>query len=270
MSGVRQTMKAIILAAGKGTRLRPLTYGIPKPLLPVAGKPIIDYVIENILTCSAVDGIYIAVSYPEAEDNYVQASLRNYLKHRKYGRIVAKAVTTLCWETGGDLRICLGETGIDDRFIVCNGDTLTSIDLDKMLAFHENCRKKHGTFATVSLFKVAKKEVHRFGIAELEGKMIKKFVEKPTPEQAFSRLASAGYYIIDKEIVSSIDEYVPTVKHRLEDILLPKLAERNKLAGYWFTPPYWMDIGSSQSYLCANELILRRKGIIPPTLEFEE
>ena len=266
-------MKSVILAAGKGTRLRPLTYAIPKPVLPVAGRPVIDYVVENVLTCSEVDEIVIASSH-EGYDAF-----ERYMTYRKYSRDVKiEIVETKGWETGGDLRICIEEANIDDAFIACNGDTITSIDIDQMLEFHRILKEKKGTTAICALFEVPEESISRFGIAELDeihiierdkcySTLIKNFVEKPTGRIS-SRLANAGYYIIDKEVLERKDIYLPASVSRLEKTMLEKLAEEKKLASYVFYPPLWLDIGTFESYVEANKMIINGKGIIPPPLDY--
>jgi len=240
-------MKAIILAAGKGTRLKPLTYGIPKPLLPVGGRPVIDYVIENLLTAnSEIDEIVVAVSY-------MKENIENYLKHAYLDGPKIQTVTTLGWDTGGDLRTILIEKGLNEPVIVAYGDNITKIDIGQMLAFH----KKNGRLATVALFQVPQEEVSRFGIVELDGDRITSFTEKPAPGTAKSNIASAGYYILEQKAL----DLVPYEKVKVESSLFPLLASKNQLSGYIYHPPYWLDIGTIESYRKANKMM---EGILPP------
>ncbi|MFH1450882.1 MAG: nucleotidyltransferase family protein [archaeon] len=242
-------MKALILAAGEGTRLRPLTYGIPKPLLPVAGTPTIDYVIENVLNCQEIDGIFVGVSH-------LENAIENYFSNKKY-RVPVKTVHTPCNETGGDLKV-LGKTAeISGTFLACNGDNITEIDLTPVVQFH---REKHA-LATIVLFKVPDSDVTRFGIADIdENGKVRKFVEKPALEDAPSNLAHAGYVVMESEILDRI----PEGKTRIERDTLTKVAEEGKLYGYVVEPPHWLDIGTLDSYLEANKIILQQKGIVPP------
>jgi len=242
-------MKALILAAGEGTRLRPLTYGIPKPLLPVAGTPTIDYVIENALKCEEVDSVYVGVSH-------LENAIENYFSNKKYN-VPVKTVHTPCNETGGDLKVLAETAGVNETFLACNGDNITEIDLNQVVEFHR--QKK--ALATIVLFKVPDADVSRFGIADIdENGRINKFIEKPSIDSAPSNLAHAGYVVMEPEIIDRI----PEGKTRIEQDTLTKVAEDGKLYGFVADPPHWLDIGTLDAYLEANKIILQQKGIVPP------
>jgi mannose-1-phosphate guanylyltransferase len=244
------TMRALILAAGGGTRLRPLTYAIPKPLLPVAGKPCIDYVIENVLTYADIEGIYVGISH-------MQESIENYFAHKRYP-VHIQTVITLCWETGGDLKILATAANVSDTFIACNGDTVTNINLTEVIEFH----KSHDGLATVVLFSVPERDVPRFGIADFDQATgtINKFIEKPSIGDAPSNLANAGYYIMEPAIL----DYIPYGKVRMEQEVFNTLADQNMLYGYVIKPKFWLDIGTLESYILANKLMIEEQGLVPP------
>lgn len=245
-------MKAIILAAGEGTRLRPLTHMTPKPLLPIAGKPIFEYAIENILTCPQVDSIFLAV---RASDHRNE-SIKEYLTSRNYG-VAVKIVNVLGWETGGDLKAAAHEAEIDGTFIAVYGDIVTKIRLDKLLAFHLENKKS----ATMSLFPVSENDKSRFGIAELEGNVIKSFVEKPeNPQAVKSNYANAGYYVFEKNVL----DMIPYGKVKTVHTAIPNLVKNRDIAGCLVNPPFWFDIGTLESYNRANQLLLNGGGIVPP------
>lgn len=241
-------MKAIILAAGKGTRLKPLTYGIPKPLLPVGGKPVIDYVIDNLLTArDELDQIFVAVSY-------MREVIENYLRHTPRDHISIEAVTTLGWETGGDLHTIVVEKDIDEPIIVAYGDNVTNINIGEMIRHH----RRSGKLATVALFRVPWSEVDRFGIAEVDAdSTITSFIEKPSRQQAKSNLANAGYYILEPPVL----EAIPHKKVKTEHVVFPTLARKGQLGAYIYNPSYWLDIGTLESYRKANKML---EGILPP------
>ncbi|HDD72687.1 MAG TPA: nucleotidyltransferase family protein, partial [Candidatus Aenigmarchaeota archaeon] len=196
------SMKAIILAAGKGTRLRPLTYGIPKPLLPVKGRPVLDWVIRNIMTCSKIDEIIVAISGTTGNDLHERIlshthgiCIDSYVRNLGYGCSI-KTVPTPQRETAGDLLHVLVDNEMKSgTVVVAYGDNLTHVNLKNMLEYHERCRERLGISATVLLFEVPEKDVGRFGIARIKEKdgfnLIESFVEKPNPEEAPSRLANA-------------------------------------------------------------------------------
>ncbi|NYZ78895.1 nucleotidyltransferase family protein [Candidatus Micrarchaeota archaeon] len=239
-------MKAIILAAGKGIRLRPLTYGIPKPLLPVGGKPVIDFVIDNLLTCKEIDTIYVGVSH-------MQNMISSYLAHTPRDDVVIETVSTLCWETAGDIKVISVEKGIREPVVVAYGDNVTRINIDRLVKFH----RKMGKSATVALFKVPWDEVSRFGVAKLERGIVSEFIEKPQRGKAPSNLANAGYYVIEPEVISRI----PYSKVKMESSLFPKLVQEGELAGLAYNLRYWLDIGTIEAYRKANRMI---EGILPP------
>ncbi|MBI5061136.1 MAG: nucleotidyltransferase family protein [Candidatus Aenigmarchaeota archaeon] len=270
-------MKAIILAAGKGTRLKPLTYGIPKPLLPVKGKPIVDWVIGNILTSKDIDEIIVAIAGFTSEEFSERVMshthgicIENYLKNLNYGRKI-KTIPTPQRETAGDLKFVLDEIGLKSgTVIVAYGDNLTKVDMSKLLKYHEDCKKKLGISGTVLLFEVPEKDVNRFGIAKtkkVDGfDLIETFIEKPKISEAPSRLANAGYYVLE---VEDIFDMLTKERIKVEQSLFPALAKKGKLAGYVEKIPFWIDIGTLEAYEEANKLA-HENLIIPPSISNNE
>jgi len=242
--GVEKQMKAIILAGGKGTRLRPLTYGIPKPLLPVGGKPVIDFVIDNLLTCKEIDTIYVGISHGATQ-------IDSYLRNTRLTDNIL-TVNTLGWETAGDLRTIMIEKDIYEPVVVAYGDNVTRINIGRLVKFH----RKVGMTATIALFRVPKDEVRRFGVARMENNLITEFVEKPKGK-VVSNLANAGYYVVEPQAFYN-SEYR---KGKMEDLVFPTLARENRLAGLVFNLPYWLDIGTLDAYRKANRMV---ETILPP------
>lgn len=267
-------VKAIILAAGRGTRLKPLTYGIPKPLLPVKGRPMVDWVIRSVLN-NKVDEIIIGVSGTVGDD--VQERMLShihgicidaYIKNLNYNCPI-KTIPTPQRETAGDLRFILEEAHIKKgTIIVAYGDNLTLIDIDKLIDYHERCRRELHTVGTVVLFEAPESEVHRFGIAKLKNvngfDLIENFIEKPTLQQAPSRLANAGYYMLD---VEEIFDMLSREKIKVEHSLFPALASQNRLAGFVTKLPYWIDISTIESYELANKMAHENLILPPPAPE---
>ncbi|MFP3949712.1 MAG: NDP-sugar synthase [Candidatus Micrarchaeia archaeon] len=232
-------MQGIILAAGKGKRMRPLTYSIPKPLLPVGGHPVLDYVIRNMESCKSIDSLTIGVSY-------FSELIRNHLSHKKSRLSPIKTVNTFGWETGGDLKSIIHHLDLDSTIIVGYGDNITEIDLGHMLDFH----KSQGRPATLALFEVPKKDAPRFGLAQVDGTEITEFFEKPEGEPP-SLLANAGYYILEPEAFNRLT----FDKKKIEETLFPQLVSSGEMSAYVWKPPIWMDIGDYESYRLANKMI---------------
>lgn len=264
-------MKAIILAGGRGTRLRPLTNGIPKPLLPVKGRPMIDWIIRSII-CDRIDEIIIGVPGTYGDDpqermmsNIHGLCMENYIRSLDYTKKI-RTIPTPLRETGGDLRYILEESGIrTGPVLVVYGDNLTQLNIDDLIDYHETCRRNTGTSATVVLFEAPESEVHRFGIAKINQSngitFIENFIEKPNLQQAPSRYANAGYYVLN---VEDVFDLLPRGRVKTEHSVFPALAGQGRLAGYVTKVPYWIDISTLEAYDIANKLA--HDGLIlPPT-----
>ena len=248
-------MKAIILAAGDGTRLRPLTYTTAKPLIHVAGRPMIEYVLDNLATCLDLTDVYIAARASELAGQ----AIKQYFEKTQGRPFNVHVINVLGRETGGDLKDTAYEAGVGrgETFIVCFGDNITKINMEDMLMYHH----AHKSMVTVALFPVPENDITRMGIADLDaGGYIRTFVEKPkTLGEAPSNLANAGYYVMHADLLNLI----PFGRTKTESVLLPELAKRGQVAGYRYDPPFWLDVGTIESLLTANALLLKRAGIEP-------
>lgn len=238
-------MQAVILAGGQGTRLRPLTLTCPKPLLPIANVPMIRRIVDKLP--EDVDEVLLAV-------NYKLDMLRDYFARHDIGRRVTVVEEKEPLGTAGAIKNV--EPHIDGPFFVFNGDILDSLDLDAFRRFHER-RKGIGT---ISLWSVA--DPRHFGVMEMKGERIMRFVEKPeTKEQAPSNLANAGTYLLEPQIFDLIKADTPTSIER--ETFPALLASGGALYGYPFEG-FWVDCGRPETYLKANEAVLRHGG--RPTL----
>ena len=260
-------MKAIILAAGKGTRMRPLTYGIPKPLLPVKGVPIIDWVIGNLRKCGEIDEIIIAIAGDTDEISKIQGlCIEKYISEKYAGSI--SIVRTEQKETSGDLKKVLRERGLKSGpVLVAYGDNLSDVNVTALLDYHRNCRAAHGTSATVALFEVSEENARRLGVATLKKEkgfvLVDKFVEKPrNPE---SHMANAAYYILE---LDDVEKLVEDRVVKIEQSLFPLLAGQGRLAGVAEKISFWIDIGTLESYEAANKFA-HENVIIPPPVPNE-
>ena len=265
-------MKAIILAAGKGTRMRPLTYGVPKPLLPLGGKPMLDWIIKSVLSGNNIEEVFVGISGTSGKNLSERVlshthgiCIDSYLKNREYG-VPVSTVPTPMKETAGDILHIIQENDITDgSILVAYGDNLTQFNVRKMMDYHKKCREEQGVSATVLLFEAPQDELNRFGIAEIEKAgeitLIKQFVEKPSLEEAPSNLANGGYYIL--EIGDIIDKF-PREKVKVERSIFPELAREGKLAGFISKLPFWMDISTIEAYDKASRMAHDGVILAPP------
>jgi mannose-1-phosphate guanylyltransferase len=218
-----------MLVGGKGTRLRPLTYRIPKPLVPVMGKPLMMHVIDSLP--SEVDEIIIPISYK-------RDMMEEYLRKHRPGRKVTLVDEPEALGTGGAVKNV--EEFIDGQFLVMNGDVISSLDVAAFLAFH----RKKKAFASISLWPVD--DPTPFGVAQLDANQrIVRFLEKPKREEAFSDLINAGAYALEREVL----DYIGKGFVSMEREVFPKILDRG-MYGYTFDG-YWVDCGRRENYLDA-------------------
>ena len=232
-------MKALILAGGVGTRLRPLSCTRPKLLFPVANKPLLDWTLER-LAKNGVEEVILAVNY------MAQAFIQRY-GTTKFGMKILYSREGRPLRTGGPIKKAEELIGHDEPFLVLNGDILTNMNYANLVKKH----KENNAIATIALYKV--EDPSRYGIAEMTGKnRVLRFLEKPTRKEAPSSLANAGIYVLNPEIF----DYIPSGRPvSIEHETFPKLAGKGKLFGYSFEE-LWTDIGELGDYLKANRLWL--------------
>jgi mannose-1-phosphate guanylyltransferase len=229
-------MKAMVLAAGKGTRLFPLTADIPKPMAPVAGKPIMEHIFE-LLARSGIEEIHANVHY------LADAILGH---DDEETRVANTAVCFTCEEellgtAGGVRRMASAVSGgFDETFVVVMGDALTDIDVREVVSFH----RERGAAATLALMPV--ENTTQYGVVELDAENnVASFQEKPNPEEAISNLANTGIYVLEPEVL----EYIPqdTFFDFAEDVFPALLEAGEKMVGYEGAF-YWSDIGTLEAY----------------------
>jgi len=232
-------LKAVILAGGFGTRLRPLSCTRPKLLFPVGNKPLLDWKLER-LAKSGIKEVILAVNY------MAEAFIQRY-GDSAYGMKLFYSREEKPLRTGGPIKNAEELIGREEIFLVLNGDILTNLDYSKLVKEH---REKDAT-ATIALYHV--EDPSRYGVAELtEKNRVVRFVEKPVREKAPSNLINAGVYVLEPEIFDYIPKGQPV---SIEREVFPKLADEQKLYGYPFEG-LWTDIGKPEDYLKANELLL--------------
>ncbi|MDI6708008.1 MAG: NDP-sugar synthase [Candidatus Thermoplasmatota archaeon] len=230
-------MEAVILAGGLGTRLRPLTYTRPKPLLPILNKPMIQRFLETIP--KEVDKVIIPL-------NYLRNMVEDFLKSIDSGKEIICIEEKEPLGTGGAVKNV--ENYLSDTFLVLNVDVISSIDISDFIKFH---RANKG-IATISAWPVEFPE--EFGVMELDkDKRILRFQEKPKREEAFSNLINAGAYALELEIL----DYIPSNKFvSMEREIFPIVLDK-RMYGYEFGG-YWLDTGRPIDYINAHKILLEK------------
>jgi len=226
--------RAIVLCGGEGTRLRPITYSMPKSLIPVNGKPVVEHIFD-LLKRYGVRNVIVSVGYLKEK---IIAEKKNWPKYGMHFSFVEEAKPL---GTAGPLR--LAEAMLTKTFIASNGDELKDIDIAKMYEAH----RRNRALATIALAKV--EDPSHYGIARLEGERIIEFVEKPAKDEAPSHFASAGFYIIEPEVIRMIPENKFCM---LEKDVFPRLARQGKLFGFAFSGQFF-DTGTPERYELAKK-----------------
>jgi len=234
-------LKALILAGGFATRLRPLSCSRPKTLLPIVNKPLLEWIFER-LAKNGVDEAILAVN----------ALTQFYIKQQrppKHGLKIKFSIDPpkMPLGTAGPIKKAEKLLGHDEPFIVLNGDIFAELSYRKLLSTH----LKTNALATIALCNV--EDPCRYGVAEIgKGNLIKRFIEKPAKDKAPSNLINAGVYVLSPKVF----DYIPLGRAvSIEREIFPKLANEEKLYGYPING-LWMDIGRPEEYLETNKIIL--------------
>lgn len=247
-------MKAMILAAGKGTRVRPITYTIPKPMIPILQKPVMEFLVE-LLRQHGFNEIMVNVSHLAAEiENYFRDGQRFGVQigYSFEGRVVdGELVGEALGSAGGMRRIQDFYPFFNDTFIVLCGDALIDLDLTKAVEWH----RQQGAIATIVMKNVPPSEVSSYGVVvtDDEGR-IKAFQEKPAVEEALSNCINTGIYIFEPEVL----DYIPSGQEfDIGSDLFPKLVEMGA-PFYGISMDFeWVDIGKVPDYWHAIRSVLR-------------
>ncbi|MST33284.1 NTP transferase domain-containing protein [Acidimicrobiaceae bacterium USS-CC1] len=237
-------MRAVVLVGGMGTRLRPLTLSVPKQMLPVGGRPMIEHVVEH-LAVHGVDEVVLALGFRP------DAFLAAYPDGRCRGVKLRYAVEAEPLDTAGAVAFAAGEAGVDETFVVCNGDVLTDLDLTELVAFH----RRSAALATISLTPV--EDPSAFGVVPTDGDgRVLAFIEKPRREEAPTNLINGGTYVLEPEVLERIP---PGRRVSIERETFPELAATGRLYAL-ASAASWLDAGTPATYLAAN---LRHAGDAP-------
>lgn len=259
-------MKAMILAAGKGTRVRPITYTIPKPMIPILQKPVMEFLLE-LLRKHGFDQIMVNVSHLAEEiESYFRDGQRfgvqiaySFEGQIEDGRLVGAAIGS----AGGLRRIQDFNPFFDDTFVVLCGDALIDLDLTAALQYH----REKGAIATIVTKSVPRESVSSYGVVVTdEDGRIQAFQEKPSVDEALSTQINTGIYIFEPEIIDFIP---PNQEYDLGGDLFPRLVEKGAAFFAVNMDFEWVDIGKVPDYWQAIRGVLSQeiKNVSIPGIE---
>jgi mannose-1-phosphate guanylyltransferase / phosphomannomutase len=228
-------VKAVVMAGGEGTRLRPLTSNQPKPMVQIAGKPCMEHIVE-LLVKHGFDDVIVTVAFmPQAIRGYFGAG-------ESHGASIRYSVEESPAGTAGSVK--LAEEALDETFLVISGDALCDIDLSDLVRFH----REKGGVATLGLKSVP--NPLEFGIVVTDDdSRVERFLEKPSWGQVFTDTINTGIYVLEPEVL----RHIPTDRpYDFSKELFPLLLEMGKLLYGYVADGYWQDIGNLDQYRQAN------------------
>jgi NDP-sugar pyrophosphorylase family protein len=234
-------MKAILLAGGQGTRLRPLTLHTPKPIVPIFDRPFLRYQIDRLRQVPEIDEIILSLNYRPERIEEVFGDGSDLGVRLKY------VVEPEPLGTGGGIKFAAGDYR-DGPIVVFNGDVFTSVDLGAVIALHRERRAR----ATIVLTPVDNPSA--FGLVETdEAGNIRDFLEKPSPHQIRCDTINAGIYVLEPE---SLDRIPTNTNYSIERGYFPSLVkDRSTFVAYIYRG-YWIDIGTREKYVQAHRDIM--------------
>ncbi len=230
-------MRAIILAGGFGTRLRPLTSHLPKPMVPILGRPMMEHVVGAVRKCGITDCVSLL---------YYQADLiqGHFGDGAGFGVDMRYVLSQGDWGTAGAVKNAAGL--VDETVLVISGDVLTDFDLRKAVEFH----KSKSAAVTIVLTKVEKPLAFGIVIIDPETGEIKRFLEKPAWGQVFSDTVNTGIYVIEPHVL----DYIPkNEEFDFSKNLFPLLMKKGEPLYGYVAEGYWRDVGNLREYRRANE-----------------
>ena len=241
-------MQAVVLVGGEGTRLRPLTYGTPKPMVPIMNVPFLARTLERLYTAEIREVILAAGYMPQAIVDY-------FGDGTQLGMKVTYAIEETPLGTAGAIKNV--EPHIHGPFFVLNGDILTSLDLRAMREYHH----EKGGIGTIHLIRV--EDPSHFGcvVHDATGR-VSAFVEKPPEGEEPTDEINAGTYLLEREIL----EYIPPGQNvSIERATFPEVIAKGKAIYAYTTSDYWLDLGRPEQYLAAHRDVL--SGAMPLAIE---
>jgi mannose-1-phosphate guanylyltransferase / phosphomannomutase len=228
-------MRAVVMAGGEGTRLRPLTSNQPKPMVPIVGKPCMEHILD-LLRLHGLEDVIVTVAF-------LPQQIRSYFGNGEtLGMTIEYSVEEAPLGTAGSVRLASGR--LDDTFLVISGDALCDIDLTKLVEFHE----EKGAAVTIGLKSVPNPLEFGIVVTDDEGR-IERFLEKPSWGQVFSDTINTGIYVLEPEVL----RHIPTDRpFDFSKELFPLLLEMGRPMYGHVCDGYWQDIGNLDQYRQAN------------------
>lgn len=233
-------MQAVILVGGLGSRLRPITYDIPKALVPLRNRPFMGYMLD-FLRNGGLDGAVLSLGYlPDPIQDYL-------CEHDLQGFSVDYAVEDRALGTAGGIKNAQQYLRGDGPVVAVNGDVLSGADLGNLVEVH----RKSGALATITLTSV--EDPTAYGLVEVDHEMVvRRFIEKPAADEVTTNLVNAGIYVLEPEVLDMIP---PGREVSIEREVFPELQAMGRLGAH-VSSSYWRDIGTPRSYLAASHDVL--------------
>jgi mannose-1-phosphate guanylyltransferase len=244
-------MQAVILVGGLGTRLRPITYDVPKALVPLRNRPFIGYMLD-FLKSGGLDGAVLSVGY-------LPTPIQEYLAECDLeGFSVDYAVEDRALGTAGGIKNAACYLRGGGPVVAVNGDVLSGLELKRLIEKHQET----DALATITLTSV--EDPTAYGLVEVDHDMVvHRFIEKPAADEVTTSLVNAGIYVLEPEVL----EMIPRGQEvSIERAIFPELQAMGRLRAY-ISSSYWRDIGTPRSYLAASHDVL--SGVVGASDSFD-
>jgi NDP-sugar pyrophosphorylase family protein len=242
-------MRAILLAGGRGTRLRPLTLHTPKPIVPIFDRPFLQYQIDLLRQVPEIDEVVLSLNYQPGRIGEVFGDGADLGVRLRY------VVEPTPLGTGGAIKFAAGEHA-GDPLVVFNGDVLTAVDLPAVIRLHRERRAR----ATIVLTPVENPRAYGLVEADAQGN-VSAFLEKPSADQISVNTINAGIYVLEPDTLERIPK--DTV-FSIERGYFPSLIERAETFVAYVYDGYWIDIGTPEKYRQAHVDIMDGRFVAPP------
>jgi NDP-sugar pyrophosphorylase family protein len=241
-------MKAILLAGGKGTRLRPLTIHTPKPIVPIFGRPFLRYQIDLLHQVPEIDEVILSLNYQPRRIEEM------FGDGKDLGVRLSYVVEPVPLGTAGAVKYA--NKSLDEPVVVFNGDILTEVDLAAVVRLHRERRAR----ATIVLTPVDNPTA--YGLVETDAESnVRRFLEKPKPEEITCNTINAGIYVLEPD---TFDRIPKDTAWSIERSFFPSLVERRETFVAYVYRGYWIDIGTPEKYMEVHRDIMDRRFVAPP------